>query len=112
MVSERLRNTNATMFKLLGHSHIVSCVVGETENINEMRFDMSTEKKLLRDRIEAAEILGISPSKLDQLRRDGLIASVLFGRTRRFAEEDLKKFIDAHRNNTPTTKHTETQFVC
>ena len=69
------------------------------------------ENKLLYGRVEAAKKLGISPSKLDALRKAGLISCVLFGRSVRFSDDDLQRAIDANRQ-TPTTGSSQTQFVC
>lgn len=51
--------------------------------------------------VEAAEIIGLSRSKVYELLADGELPSIRIGRTRRIDTVDLDAFIDRHR--TPTT---------
>lgn len=46
---------------------------------------------------EAAEIIGLSRSKVYELLADGLLPSIRIGRTRRIDIADLDTFIDRHR---------------
>jgi excisionase family DNA binding protein len=46
---------------------------------------------------EAAEIIGLSRSKVYELLADGLLPSIRIGRTRRIDVADLDAFIDRHR---------------
>lgn len=58
---------------------------------------MSITKARLISVGEAAEIVGLSRSKVYELLADGLLPSIRIGRTRRIDIADLDAFIDRHR---------------
>jgi excisionase family DNA binding protein len=53
--------------------------------------------RLLVDRLEAAQALGVSPGTIDNLRRSGELPSVKIGTRRLFDMADLRRFIDARK---------------
>lgn len=53
--------------------------------------------RLLVDRREAAEALGVSPGTIDNLRREGELPSVKIGARRLFDMADLRGFIEARK---------------
>ena len=53
--------------------------------------------RLLVDRLEAAQALGVSPGTIDNLRRRGELPSVKIGTRRLFDMADLRRFIDARK---------------
>jgi excisionase family DNA binding protein len=53
--------------------------------------------RLLVDRLEAAQALGISPGTIDNLRRSGELPSVKIGTRRLFDMADLRRFIEARK---------------
>jgi len=50
--------------------------------------------RLLVDRLEAAQALGVSPGTIDNLRRSGELPSVKIGTRRLFDVADLRRFIE------------------
>jgi excisionase family DNA binding protein len=53
------------------------------------------EDRLLVTREEAARLLSVSPSTIDQLRRDGELEVVYIGSAPRFPVEGLRRFCEA-----------------
>lgn len=53
--------------------------------------------RLLMDRLEAAQALGVSPGTIDNLRRSGELPSVKIGTRRLFDMADLHRFIEARK---------------
>jgi excisionase family DNA binding protein len=59
----------------------------------------AAEDRLLVTREEAARLLSVSPSTIDQLRRDGELEVVYIGSAPRFPVEGLRRFCESRRES-------------
>jgi excisionase family DNA binding protein len=70
----------------------------EPLTIEPTRVQLRLEPLLLR-RVDAAHVLGLSPRKLDNLARDGLLPKCRIGGLVRFHIDDLRQFAASLREN-------------